>query len=248
MRAGDHHRHVVIAADQENLARLAAQRLIARIALHHERPAICLTGGSGPKRLFELLATEFADRIPWPRVHWFIGDERFVPDDDPLNNMGAARRSFLDRLAPASHIHPIPTAAPTPDAAAQDYEIELRSFYGANALDPARPLFDLVLMGVGPDGHTASLFPQAAALAERNRWCVGVETANVAPFVPRVTLTLPALASCAEMLFLAGGESKRAIVSRIFAGEDLPAARARSNGETVWLVDKAALPEQFDGR
>ena len=103
-------------------------------------------------------------------------------------------------------------------------------------------------MGVGPDGHTASLFPGDPALAETARWAVGVPKANVEPFVPRVTLTLPALSSCREMLFEAAGPEKRAILTRVFGGENLPANRARSAGETVWLVDQAALPESFRGR
>src|SRR6202012_5601416 len=130
-----------------------------------------------------------------------------------------------------------------PDEAAARYEHELKSFNGADRLDPARQLFDLVLMGVGPDGHTASLFPDYPALQETERWVVGVPQAHVEPFVPRVTLTLPALASCREMLFEVSGSGKRAILTRALAGGPLPATRARSNGETTWLVDKAALPE-----
>jgi 6-phosphogluconolactonase len=213
--------------------------------------AVCLTGGSSPKKLFQLLATDaWRSRIPWQRVHWFIGDERFVPADDPLNNMGVARASFLDRCAPAANVHPIPTSTADPadpDRSATLYEQELKSFYGADALDPARPLFDLVLMGVGPDGHTASLFPGYPALDEVRRWVVGVPKANVEPFVPRVTLTLPTLASCREMLFEVAGREKRAILTRVLAGENLPANRAQSTGETVWLVDQAALPENLRG-
>ena len=102
-------------------------------------------------------------------------------------------------------------------------------------------------MGVGPDGHTASLFPGYPALDETERWVVGVPKANVEPFVPRVTLTLPTLASCREMLFEVAGAEKRAILTRVLAGENLPANRARSSGETIWLVDQAALPENFRG-
>ena len=233
------------------MAEAAAERVIARISENPGRVAICLTGGSSPKQLYQLLATDpWRSRIPWQRVHWFIGDERFVPADDPLNNMGVARETFLDRCAPASNIHPIPTstADPTdPDRGAALYEGELKSFYGADDLDPARPLFDLVLMGVGPDGHTASLFPGYPALDEIRRWVVGVPKANVEPFVPRITLTLPTLASCREMLFEVAGADKRAILTRVFAGENLPANRARSSGETIWLVDQAALPENFRG-
>ncbi len=159
-----------------------------------------------------------------------------------------ARRAFLDACAPAANIHPIPTDCVNPDEAARRYELILQSFYGADRLDPARPLFDVVLMGVGPDGHTASLFPLYPALAETGRWVVGVPEAHVEPFVPRVTLTLPALASCREMLFEVAGSEKRAILTRVLAGENLPANQARATGETIWLVDQAALPENFRGQ
>jgi 6-phosphogluconolactonase len=241
-------RNIITVADSALLAKAAAERLLARIAANSGRIAICLTGGSSPKELYALLATEaYRGKIPWDRVHWFIGDERFVPPSDSLNNMAIARHIFLDRLAPASHIHPIPTDSASPDEAAARYERELKSFYGADALDAAQPLFDLVLMGVGPDGHVASLFPGFPAIEETARWVVGVPKANVEPFVPRVSLTLPALASCREMLFESAGSSKRAILTQVFSGEKLPASRARSNGETVWLVDEAALPEGLSG-
>jgi len=240
---------VIEVSDAVALAKAAAERVMARIAASGDRVAICLTGGSSPKQLYQLLATDaFRSRIPWDRVHWFIGDERFVPADDPLNNMGMARQIFLDRWAPASNIHPIPTDTADPDKAARRYENELQTFYGAAQLDPARPLFDVVLMGVGPDGHTASLFPDCPAIEETGRWVVGVPQAHVEPFVPRVTLTLPALNSCREMLFEVAGSEKRAILTRVLDGENLPANRAHSTGETIWLVDTAALPEHFRGR
>ena len=150
----------------------------------------------------------------------------------------------------SANVHPIATDTADlrdPDVSAALYENELMAFYGAEQLDPQRPLFDLVLMGIGPDGHTASLFPGYPAVEETRRWVVGVPKANVEPFVPRVSLTLPALASCREMLFEVAGENKRAILTRLFAGENLPANRARSLGETVWLIDQAALPENFPG-
>src|SRR5205823_5432296 len=239
-------RRVMTVADPAALAETAAERVLARIAANSGRVAICLTGGSSPKALYRLLATEpYRSKIPWDRVHWFIGDERFVPADDPLNNMGTARRIFLDSCAPASNIHPIPTGTVDPGQAARRYESELKSFYGADRLDATRPLFDVVLMGVGPDGHTASLFPNYPALEETDRWVVGVPEAHVEPFVPRVTLTLPALGSCREMLFEVSGSDKRAILTRVLDREDLPANRVHSTGETIWLVDKAALPENF---
>ena len=166
--------------------------------------------------------------------------------------MGMARTAFLSRCAPAANIHPIPTATADPsdpDRGATLYEQELKSFYGADTLDQARPLFDLVLMGVGPDGHTASLFPGDPALDETARWVVGVPRANVEPFVPRITLTLPTLASCREMLFEVAGTDKRAILTRLFAGENsarqpraihrrdgLAGGPSRDSGEFWWAV------------
>jgi 6-phosphogluconolactonase len=241
-------RTIIAVTNAEALAKAAADRLMARIAANSGRIAICLTGGSSPKKLYELLATDpYRNGIPWDRTHWFIGDERFVPTNDSRNNMAMARNAFLDALAPASHIHPIPTDVATPDEGAARYERTLRIFYGAERLDDARPLFDLVLMGVGPDGHTASLFPGYPAVEEAERWVVGVPSANVEPFVPRVTLTLPLFASCREMLFEVSGSPKRAILTQVLGGENLPAARAQSRGETVFLVDQAALPEGFSG-
>jgi 6-phosphogluconolactonase len=247
MVARDH--HVIEVRDAAALAIAAAERVIARIDDNPGRIAICLTGGSSPKQLYALLAQQpYVDRIPWDRVHWFIGDDRFVKTDDPLNNMTMARQIFLDRCAPAANIHPIATESASPDDAARLYEERLKGFYGADALDPARPLFDLVLLGVGPDGHIASLFPGYPAVDVTDRWVVGVPEAHVAPFVPRVSLTLPALASCREMLFELSGADKRPILTRILAGEDLPANRARAaNGETIWLCDSAALPENYRG-
>ena len=242
-------REVITVSDANALAKAAADRILARIAANGDRVSICLTGGSSPKQLYRLLSTDaYRGRIPWDRVHWFIGDERFVPANDPLNNMGMARRTFLDLCAPAANIHPIPTDTADPEQAALRYERELQSFYGAEVLNPGRPLFDVVLMGVGPDGHTASLFPGYPAIEETERWVIGVPKAHVEPFVPRVTLTLAALGSCREMLFEVAGPDKRAILTRVLAGENLPANRAHSFGETVWLVDKAALPESFRGQ
>ena len=247
MAAADQPKLIVV-ADPEALAQAAAERVMARIAANPGRIAICLTGGSSPKKLYQLLGGEaWRGKIPWDRVHWFIGDERFVPETDPLNNMAVARATFLDRSAPSGHIHPIPTEVENPDESAADYAHELRAFYGAESLDPARPLFDMVLMGAGPDGHTASLFPGYPEIDETERWVVGVPKANVAPFVPRVSLTLPALASCREMLFEIAGHDKQPILTRLLNGETLPAVRARSNGETVWMVDQAALPEGIRG-
>jgi 6-phosphogluconolactonase len=240
--------NLLVLPDIEAVAANAAERLIARLAQESDRAAVCLTGGSAPEPLYRLLATEaYRSRLPWERVHWFVGDERFVPEHDALSNMGMARRLFLDLVgASPENIHPVPTTAESPEAAARRYEAELKRFYGGEKLVPGRPLFAFVLMGFGNDGHTASLFPNAPALQERERWAVGVDKAGLAPFVPRITLTFPVFSSSREMLFLVTGSGKRDILARVLAGEDLPAGRARSDGELIRLVDRAAAGQAHD--
>ena len=242
------HPDVIVAADPEALARAAAERMLARLHRSNGRLAVCLTGGSAPQRLYELLAAgPYRNAISWEHIYWFWGDDRFVPHNDPRSNFGMARRLLLDRVpAPSGNICPIPTGVENVEEAARLYEAELHRFYGAAQLLPGRPLFDVVLMGLGPDGHTASLFPGHAELDEKARWVVGVPQAGHEPFVPRVTLTFPTLASTREMLFLVSGPSKREIVSQVLAGADLPAARAYSEGELLWLVDREAAPEHGD--
>ena len=193
-----------------------------------------------------MLATEpYREAWPWKHIHVFWGDDRFVPHDDSRSNCGAARRLLLDHVPiPPGNIHPIPTGAGSPEEAARQYEAELRGFYCADRLDPARPLFDVVLMGVGSDGHTASLFPGQATLEEKDRWVAGVPQAGLAPFVPRVTLTFPALAATREMLFLVEGEGKREIMTKVLDGADLPATRAHASGDLVWLVTRESVPER----
>jgi 6-phosphogluconolactonase len=236
--------HILVVADAAALAETAAWRLIARVT-RSERSAVCLTGGSSPLGLYRLIAQDpFRSRVPWDRVHWFMGDDRFVPENDQLSNMGAAKRAFLDQVpAPHANIHPIPTDTSNPDSAAHQYEDALKRFYQTDRFDPTRPLFDLVLMGLGPDGHTASLFPHHPALDEKQRWVVGVPQAGMEPFVPRVTLTFPALGATREMLFLVDSPDKRPILKRVLGGDDLPAHRAYAQGELVWLVIRAAAPE-----
>ena len=234
---------LLVVADAAALAQTAARRLIDRVK-RGDRAAVCLTGGSSPLGLYRLLAQDpWRGQVPWERVHWFMGDDRFVPEREPLSNMGAAKQAFLDSApVPRQNIHSIATEASDPEAAARRYEDELKQFYGADRLDAGRSLFDLVLMGLGPDGHTASLFPHSPALEERQRWVVGVPKAGMEPFVPRVTLTFPALASTQEMLFLVDSADKRPILGRVLAGEDLPAHRAHAQGDLVWLIIMAAVP------
>ncbi len=231
-----------ILPDADAVARAAADHLVAVCAdAPGDRIAVCLSGGSTPKRLYELLAgPDYVDRLPWARLHWFFGDDRVVPWDDARSNVRRVREAFGHGApVPETHLHFIPSDL-GPEAGARAYERALLDFYGAERLDPARPLFDLVLLGLGEDGHTASLFPGKPALAETEALAVGVPEAGLAPFVPRITLTYPALASSRWSLFLVTGTGKREALRRLHAGEDLPAGRAASLGRRVWLIDAAA--------
>ena len=228
--------------DPEAVAGEAAERIIAACGeSRSERIAICLSGGSTPRMLYGLLAgPDYATRMPWERIHWFFGDDRAVPWDDPRSNVRMVREAFgHGSRIPATHLHFIPSDE-GPDAGARAYERTLLDFYGAARLDPARPLFDCVLLGLGEDGHTASLFPGKPAVDETERLVVPVPEAGLDPFVPRISLTLPALASARHVLFLVTGAGKRTPLARLAAGEDLPAGRVTSTGAMAWLLDEAA--------
>jgi len=151
----------------------------------------------------------------------------------------AAEAFGTDAPIPPENLHRIDPAGGA-EAAAERYGAALAGFFGVARPDPATPLFDLVLLGLGEDGHTASLFPGTAALAVSDAWTAPVPKPGLAPFVPRVTLTFPALAASRAVLFLVTGAGKRAPLTRLAAGEDLPAARVTSAGRISWLIDAAA--------
>jgi 6-phosphogluconolactonase len=202
--------------------------------------AVCLSGGSTPRRLYECLAKpEVASRLPWRRVHWFWGDERFVPHDHPDSDYRMARDAFLSRVpVPHDNIHAVPTEALSPEQSAIAYETTLKRFYGSDQIASDRPLFDVTLLGIGDDGHTASLFPGQAALREMQRWAVAVIGAKSEP---RITLTYPALDSSRDVAFVATGREKRDPVARAQAGDRaIPAAGVRPVGRLHWFTDRAA--------
>jgi 6-phosphogluconolactonase len=229
--------------DAEALARGVAEWMCALARAQAGAFAVCLSGGSTPRRLYEVLAEPaVAPRFPWDRAHWFWGDERFVPHDHPESNYRMARDALFSRVAvPEENIHPIPTEGLSPQQAAAEYEAELKRYYGAEALAPDRPLFDLALLGIGDDGHTASLFPGHAALDEKRRWALAVIGAKPEP---RITLTLPPLASSRDLAFLATGAEKKEIVRRAQSGDRaLPAGRVRPVGRLHWFTDRGAASE-----
>jgi len=226
----------------EALARGVAQWLLGRIQERGGTCAVCLAGGSTPRRLYEVLTVPpVVTRFPWDDVHWFWGDERFVPPDHPDSNFRMVDEALLAVApVPRENIHPIPTEGLSLADAAAAYEAVLKNFYGEDRLDPGRPLFDVTLLGLGQDGHTASLFPGTPALAETERWVLGVEPPGLEP---RLTLTYPALDSSRTVAFLVAGASKREILSRALAGDpELPAARVHPAGDIAWFADRAAAP------
>jgi 6-phosphogluconolactonase len=223
--------------DAEALAVGAARWLCGKARAANGRFAVCCSGGATPRRLYRLLAQQ---DMPWDRVHWFWGDERFVPHDHPDSNYGMTRKALFDHArVPPQNIHPVPFDGLTPEQSARTYERTLRDYYGAPEFDPAQPLFGVMLLGIGDDGHTASLFPDQPALDEGRRWAVAVTGARSED---RVTLTYPALDSAQDAVFLAAGGEKRAVVARARAGDRaLPAARVKPAGALHWFTDRLAV-------
>jgi 6-phosphogluconolactonase len=230
---------VEILEDPRALARHVAEWMTAAALAARGEFRVCLSGGSTPRGLYEMLASgEFLGKFPWRRVSWYWGDERFVAYDHRASNFRMAREAMLARApVPAAKIHPMPVDG-APEDAALRYERMLQADYGASTLDAARALFDITLLGLGPDGHTASLIPGEPVLQERTRWVAAVSHGR--PEV-RITLTYPPLESSRHVAFLVAGEEKAEILASIRAGgSEVPAARLRPVGELVWFVDRAA--------
>jgi 6-phosphogluconolactonase len=221
----------------EDPAATCAERMLA---VARARGHLVLSGGSTPRRAYELAA---ADPGAWPGANLWFGDERCVAPDDQRSNYRMFKEALLDRIggpAAGAVVHRIQGEL-GPDAAADAYERELR--------DAGPPRLDLVLLGIGPDGHTASLFPDQPTLQERSRVVVGVPEAGLEPFVPRVTLTLPAIAAAERIVFLVAGESKAEIVARVFGAgvkpdPHLPSTLLVAMSErTTLLADPAAAAQ-----
>src|SRR5580704_1521242 len=225
--------------DAEALALRVAGFVAARAASSSGRFSLCLSGGSTPKRVYELLADSGAS-LDWQKVHLFWGDERFVPADHRDSNFRMAREALIDHVPiPAAQVHPVPTNSASPEEAAASYEATLQGFYGSKTLDPERPLFDVTLLGLGEDGHTASLFPSTKALDERDAWVTSI--IGVKP-EPRISLTYPALESSRVILFVVSGAKKRDILARVLANDmTLPAARLATRGTIRVFADRAAI-------
>jgi 6-phosphogluconolactonase len=234
---------LLVAADPEALARRAAEEVARRAAeavASRGTFSLALSGGSTPRLLYRLLAepTEpFARRVPWPQVHFFFGDERAVPPDDPASNYRMAREALLD-LVPSGSVHRMEAELGANEAATR-YEAALRDHFGAVEV----PVLDLALLGLGTDGHTASLFPGSPALRERRHWVMAAK--GPPPAVERITLTPPPLERARALLFLVAGAEKAEPLRRMLrpqAGEDpIPAAQLRPEGEVLVVADRAAV-------
>jgi 6-phosphogluconolactonase len=239
---------IIICRDARELNHKAAEQFVVlagAACAEKGRFAVALSGGSTPKALYALLASKkYRDRIDWPRVHLFWGDERCVSPDYPESNFRMVQESLLSKVEiPPETIHRM-EGEKEPAAAATDYEIELRNFFGSTAL----PRFDLILLGLGEDGHTASLFPGSAAVTEEKRWVATVDVERLETH--RLTLTLPVINAAAHVTFLVAGENKASIVKDVLApGADssaYPAGRVKpSDGQLTWFITQDAAASLF---
>jgi 6-phosphogluconolactonase len=234
---------VLIFDDAESVARAAATRFaeIAAAAIDERgRFSVALSGGSTPRRIYELFAGgEFASRVEWPKVHVFFGDERCVPPDDAESNYRMALETLLSWVGIApENVHRM-IGEGDAVANARLYEDELRAYFGGDAL----PRFDLVMLGLGEDGHTASLFPATLALDERAAWVVANRVEKLGAY--RLTLTAPVINNAAHVMFVVAGAGKAEPLHEVIEGERdprrLPAQLIRpTKGSLEWYVDRAA--------
>lgn len=230
-----------------SVAEAGADRIVAsaRNAIRRRgRFVIALSGGSAPRLIYPLLVAR-RDAVDWSRVEFFWGDERAVPPDDQESNYGLARRLLLDHLpgVRAASVHRMPADAPDREAAATMYEAELGRAVATAPGGRRRPRLDLIWLGMGPDGHTASLFPGSRVLDERKRWVAPATAPTTSPIAARMTFTLPLINAARAVLFVVAGADKAGAVRSVRAGSrELPAARVRA-GATLWLLDAAAARE-----
>lgn len=227
----------LFAAAAEEVVRAANEAVAQR-----GRFTIALAGGSTPKSLYNLLATNARTALPWDRMFFFWGDERHVPPTDSDSNYRMADEAMLAKIpVPAANVFRMKTENPEAAAVAEDYEQTLRKFF---QLEPGQlPTFDLILLGMGPDGHTASLFPGTAALQEKSRLVLANWVEKMKTY--RITLTLPVLNAARCVIFLVSGTDKapalHAVLEEDVSGEQYPAKLVQPRqGKVIWLVDRAA--------
>ncbi|MFQ5780791.1 MAG: 6-phosphogluconolactonase [Nitrospiria bacterium] len=243
---GDRCKEVIVCSDPAALGRETAvlfTELARKAARERDRFTVALSGGSTPRILYRALTgSPFIEKIPWEQVHLFWGDERFVPPDHPDANYRMVYEILISKIPiPKENVHRMPCEGSVPQTAAAEYEERLRSFFGISG--KGTPSFDLALLGIGTDGHTASLFPGSSALAEKERWVV-------APYVEklkstRLTLTVPVFNDALHVVFIVSGKEKASIMKELLDVADpqcrYPAALIRPRrGKRRFYLDKPA--------
>ena len=232
--------NILVYETPEELAEAAARAFAVRaeVAINHrDRFAVALAGGSTPRAAYETLARDYADGLDWSRVHVFFGDERTVHPDHENSNYRMVRESLLSHIRVGS-LHRM-RCEMSPSEAAVDYEAQLREFFGPNGF----PSFDLILLGLGGDGHTVSLFPETAALDVTDRWVVANPVLKLD--TSRLTLTIPVINAAKAVTFLVAGESKAEALREVLEGDADPRAYpakfvSPQGGDLTWMVDRAA--------
>ena len=228
--------------DSETLSQAAAELFTVQsrqASLICGRFSVALSGGETPRRMYEILAASpYRERIHWDEVHVFWSDERYVPEDDPRNNARMAQQTLLDYVPiPRGHIHPI-RCEQSPEQAASQYEQELKEFFSTQ-----NPNFHLILLGLGANGHIASLFPHTSVLNEKVKWVSDVYVKELG--MHRITFTAPYINQASQVAFLVSGADKAKVLEDVLEGpyqpQELPAQLIRPDGKhPIWLVDKAA--------
>jgi 6-phosphogluconolactonase len=230
-------------ADATGLCRAAADLIATTAAAAvaaRGRFTLALSGGNTPRALYQLLAAEYATRIPWSSTHLFFGDERCVPPDNPDSNYRMANEALLSRIIGLSDRTARIEGERAPSEAATRYDAVLRKSFVDDAT------FDITLLGIGEDGHTASLFPGSPALDERTRWALATEAPPTMKTRQRVTLTYPMFANSRAVVFLVAGPDKRRILADVLADAGnpsarYPASRITARDQLLYLVDRAAM-------
>lgn len=210
---------------------------------------VALSGGSTPRPLYKLLAqAPYVNSIPWAHTHLLWGDERYVPATHPDSNFAMTSQALIEHVPiPAQNVHRIPTEHASPEETAESYEQTLRNLFeifGSLTENGRLPIFDLMLLGIGKDGHTASLFPDSLVLVEQRRWVAATPVPHLNPPVQRITLTFPVINAARNVVFLIAGAEKQPIVQTILenpekARELYPAARVEPAGKLLWFLVKS---------
>jgi 6-phosphogluconolactonase len=237
-------RTVCICENSDELAELAAAHIAAaarRAVAERGLFTLCLSGGDTPTDTYSRLAADAGRTIPWGRVHVFWGDERCIPLDRPDNHFTMATQLLLSRVPiPPGNVHRARGEAADPAAAASEYAADLRAFF--EPADGEFPKFDLVLLGMGEDGHVASLFPGSSGWAERERWMVDHYVIKRGERVRRLTLTMPVLTAAREVVVLVSGDLKANALASVLEGTaDVPASELNATAAEIrWMVDREA--------